>query len=223
MGRNDSTTEQDTPNLPSFASVHSDMPPARTKSPAKAAPTPKRVTRGAATPKDKAAMAAVEDDRKNEHIKAKAKFSPLGVLLRIVAACMLGPCVNHAMDLGSLEARVADLGFPFTLYPKVWAVMVLATETVGTLLIVSNKKPKLGATILLPKMLVAVYGHAMVDGFDTKFASGYASAYTPPGLSYGWSVGASWECGILGAGYFLITYGLLAMGKMPLKKKVKSA
>ena len=72
--------------------------------------------------------------------------------------------------------------------------------------------PRLGASVLLPKMIVAVYGHAFVDGFDEKFAASYASAYTPPGLSYNWSLGASWDCGFFGAGYYLIVYTLLALG-----------
>ena len=59
-------------------------------------------------------------------------------------------------------------------------------------------------------MLVAVYGHALIEGFDAKFAPSYANAFTPPGLSYNWSIGAGWECGFFGAGYYLIVYSLLA-------------
>jgi hypothetical protein len=60
-------------------------------------------------------------------------------------------------------------------------------------------------------MAVAVYGHAFVPGFDDKFAEAYSKAYTPPGLSFNWSVGSSWDCGFLGAGYFLIAYVGLAL------------
>lgn len=92
--------------------------------------------------------------------------------------------------------------------------MVSITETVGTLLIVfgyGTKAARFGALLLLPKMSVAVYGHAFVDGFDDKFGDAYKSAMTPTGLSYNWAVGASWECGYFGAGFFEIAYLLLAV------------
>lgn len=125
------------------------------------------------------------------------------------------------MDPSHLASRVADLGWPFSLHPTPWAYVVCTAETAGSLLIVSNKMPRFGALVLLPKMLVAVYGHAFVAGFDEKFAVSYANAYTPPGLSYNWSLGASWECGFFGAGWYLIVYALLALGigPSPLKKK----
>ena len=72
--------------------------------------------------------------------------------------------------------------------------------------------PRIGAALLLPKMAVACYGHAFVDGFDAKFANAYANAWTPPGCSYNWALGASWDCGFFGAGYYLIVYlAILAM------------
>ena len=140
------------------------------------------------------------------------KPSRLLVLLRLVAACMLGPCLHHIFDLSHLSTRVADLGWPFAPFATAWATVVCATETAGTLMIITNWMPRIGAAILLPKMIVAVYGHAFVEGFDAKFASSYATAYTPPGLSYNWSVGATWECGFFGAGYYLIVYALLIIG-----------
>lgn len=68
-----------------------------------------------------------------------------------------------------------------------------------------------GALLLLPKMAVATWGHAFVEGFDAKFAASYANAFTPPGLSYNWSLGASWECGFFGAGYFLLAYASILL------------
>eukprot|EP00310_Coccolithus_braarudii_P014628 CAMPEP_0183341124 /NCGR_PEP_ID=MMETSP0164_2-20130417/7431_1 /TAXON_ID=221442 /ORGANISM="Coccolithus pelagicus ssp braarudi, Strain PLY182g" /LENGTH=324 /DNA_ID=CAMNT_0025511359 /DNA_START=8 /DNA_END=982 /DNA_ORIENTATION=- len=133
------------------------------------------------------------------------------MLLACFSAAMLGPCVHHAIDLDNLSARVSDLGPPFDANPKPWAAMVCAVETVGTLLIVLRIAPRLGAMILLPKMAVATYGHALVEGFDAKFASAYANAYTPTGLSYNWSLGASWECGFFGAGYYLLVYLLITL------------
>ena len=125
---------------------------------------------------------------------------------------MLGPCAHHIYDLPQLARRVADLGEPFDVLPRTWAALVCLTETVGTLLIVTGKLPRVGAAVLVPKMAVATYGHAFIDGFDAKFDESYASAYTPPGLSYNWSVGSSWDCGFFGAGYFLIAYlALLAL------------
>ena len=59
--------------------------------------------------------------------------------------------------------------------------MVCATETVGTLLIATMKFPKLGAAVLLPKMIVAVYGHAFIEDFDAKFVSSCATASLKPG------------------------------------------
>ena len=51
----------------------------------------------------------------------------------------------------------------------------------------------------------------IVEGFDAKFAASYANAFTPPGLSYNWSLGASWECGFFGAGYFLLAYASILL------------
>lgn len=198
------------------------MPPAKSTRSKSPAPTPTRVTRRSATPADKQKLAKDEDNRKKEFTAAKEDkkkpkaFTPFRILrlaLVGIAACMLGPCISHAMDIGHLSNRVSDLGWPFTLQPTLWAALVCATETAGTLLIVTNILPRLGACILLPKMLVAVYGHALVPGFDAMFAKSYASAFTPPGLSYNWSVGASWDCGIFGAGYYLVAYVLLALLK----------
>ena len=142
----------------------------------------------------------------------------LSTLLRIastgIAACMAGPCFHHIIDAPQLSARVADLGAPFDLYPAFWALMVSITETVGTLLVVfgyGTKAARFGALLLLPKMTVACYGHAFVDGFDAKFGESYKNAMTPSGLSYNWAVGAGWECGIFGAGFFAIAYALLAV------------
>ena len=201
------------------------MPP-RTKSPAKTPPsTTKRMTRGSATPEVKASIAKTEAKRKEPPKKKKTKITKKMVMkysLVVIVAGMLGPCLNHAMDIDHLSSRVADLGFPFDAFrwaPLLLASVVAATETAGTLLIISNKTlrgyegRRIGAAILIPKMLVAVYGHAFVDGFDEKFGSSYASAYTPPGLSYNWAIGASWDCGFWGAGYYLIAYILLAVLK----------
>jgi len=128
-----------------------------------------------------------------------------------IAACMMGPCIHHTMGMNHLAARVADLGTPFDSAPMVWALLVCLTETVGTLLIVLRIAPRTGAVILIPKMAVATYGHAFVPGFDAKFQESYAGAWTPAGLSYNWAVGASWECGVLGAGYFLVAYSMIAL------------
>lgn len=155
-------------------------------------------------------MAAAAVQARTAEAPAPA-WSILHLALVGIAACMLGPCLHHALDLTQLSMRVADLGWPFALHPRAWAVLVCATETMGSLLIVSNILPRLGATVLLPKMVVAVYGHAFVEGFDAKFAPSYQSALTPPGLSYNWSIGARWECGIFGAGWFLLAYALLIM------------
>ena len=136
---------------------------------------------------------------------------------------MLGPCLHHIADLPHLAARVADLGPPFDAMPLMWAALVCATESIGTLLIVLGIAPRFGAAVLLPKMLVATYGHAFVDGFDEKFAVSYANALTPPGMSFNWSIGAGWECGFFGAGYYLISYAVLALlpthAASPLTKK----
>ena len=147
-------------------------------------------------------------------------------LLTLFCAAMLGPCLHHMLDLEALSARVSDLGPPFDENPKPWAVAVCAAETVGTLLIVLRVAPRIGALILLPKMVVAVYGHALVEGFDAKFADAYANAFTPAGLSYNWSLGASWECGFFGAGYYLLAYLLLILlptGAVPAQRKQKTA
>jgi len=135
----------------------------------------------------------------------------LHALLTCVAAAMLGPCLHHLLDLAHLAQRVADLGPPFDAMPMPWAVAVCATETLGSLLIVLRLAPRAGALLLLPKMAVATWGHAFVEGFDAKFAASYANAFTPPGLSYNWSLGASWECGFFGAGYFLLAYASILL------------
>ena len=132
--------------------------------------------------------------------------------LRLVAACMIGPCIAHALDFPKLVARVADLGQPFEMAPQLFAAAVALTETVGTLLILrGGLAARAGALLLLPKMLVACYGHAFVDGFDAKFAHSYAHAYVPPGLSYNFAIGARWDCGIFGAAYYALSYVGLAM------------
>ena len=140
-----------------------------------------------------------------------------------VAACMLGPCMHHVSDLSSLASRVADLGYPFNLAPTPWATVVAATETIGTVLCVfcGPRIGRFGAALLVPKMAVAVYGHAFVDGFDRAFDADYAGAYTPANLSYNWAVGASWECGFWGAGYYLVAY--LALLLLPDAAPNKSA
>ena len=129
----------------------------------------------------------------------RVSFTPL---LRVccfgIAACMLGPCVHHVYDMKQLAARVSDLGAPFDAAPSLFAALVCLTESIGTLLILSAQAPRLGAAVLLPKMAVATYGHAFIDDFDDKFTAAYAHAWTPPGCSYNWSVGSSWDCGFFG-------------------------
>ena len=145
-------------------------------------------------------------------------FAALRLCCVAIAACMAGPCLHHVLDLPHLSSRVADLGFPFSLAPLMWAAAVSATETLGTALCVfgrSSKLVRLGAALLIPKMAVAVYGHAFVAGFDAKFAASYANAYTPPGSSYNWALGASWDCGFWGAGYYLVAYMLLLLLPLP--------
>lgn len=136
---------------------------------------------------------------------------PARLAAKAVAACMLGPCLHHALDLTHLTSRVTDLGPPFDALPTAWALLVCLTETIGTLLIVIGLAPRFGAALLLPKMAVATYGHALVQGFDEKFAASYAHAYTPPGFSYNWAIGASWDCGIFGAGFYLLAYIILVV------------
>lgn len=146
-------------------------------------------------------------------LRTRGLLLGLGVahaLLACFSAAMIGPCIHHAMDLEQLSARVSDLGPPFAANPTPWAMAVCAVEIVGTALIVLRVAPRLGALILLPKMVVA-YGHAVIDGFDAKFAAPYANAYTPAGLSYNWALGASWECGFFGAGYYLLAYLLILL------------
>ena len=140
--------------------------------------------------------------------------------LQLIAACMLGPCVDHVLDIDHLSSRVADLGPPFSLAPTLFALAVVVTETAGTLLVVCGRAVshptfgtamRFGALLLLPKMLVACYGHAFVGGFDDKFAESYADAYVPPGLSYNFAIGARWDCGIFGAAWFALTYIILVL------------
>ena len=141
-------------------------------------------------------------------------FAVLRLCCVVIAACMVGPCIHHVSDLPHLASRVADLGFPFSLAPLAWAAAVSGTETLGTALCVfgyGSLYGRLGAALLIPKMAVAVYGHAFVEGFDAKFNASYAKAYTPPGLSYNWALGASWDCGFWGAGYYLVAYILLLL------------
>mmetsp|Transcript_104917 Transcript_104917/g.182379 ORF Transcript_104917/g.182379 Transcript_104917/m.182379 type:complete len:119 (-) Transcript_104917:44-400(-) len=110
------------------------------------------------------------------------------------------------------------LGWPFTVVPKLGAAAVLATETLGSLAIVfsSGLVCRLGAALLLPKMLVATYGHAMVDKFDDGFKDPESSFYKHhknailPGGSVNFEIGSSWQCGFFGAAWYLIAYAALA-------------
>ena len=73
---------------------------------------------------------------------------------------------------------------------------------------------RLGALMLLPKMLVAVYGHAAVKDFDAGFENGkdrkyYSNAIFPFGKGQNWAIGSSWQCGFLGAGWYMLVYGAL--------------
>eukprot|EP00747_Dinoflagellata_sp_TGD_P168477 gnl/TRDRNA2_/TRDRNA2_194934_c0_seq1.p1 gnl/TRDRNA2_/TRDRNA2_194934_c0~~gnl/TRDRNA2_/TRDRNA2_194934_c0_seq1.p1 ORF type:complete len:157 (+),score=21.48 gnl/TRDRNA2_/TRDRNA2_194934_c0_seq1:55-525(+) len=135
--------------------------------------------------------------------------------LRGVAGCMLFPCFHHCIDFPYLTDRVASLGRPFATFPKLWAAMVLATETLGSLVIVldSGIFCRLGAALLMPKMLVATYGHALVNNFDDGFNNSerpyYKNAFLPGG-SQNFAIGASWQCGFFGAAWYLIAYAALA-------------
>jgi len=162
-----------------------------------------------------------------ERIAALGAGVSLSAFVRIgcyaVAVCMLGPCVSHSVHLDELAMRVADLGAPFDAAPLLSAIAVCLAETLGTLAILLRLAPRLGAAALLPKMAVAVYGHAFVGGFDDKFARAYANAWHVPGTSYNWSIGSSWDCGFFGAGYFLLAYVAIALNMPPLPSACRGA
>ena len=73
------------------------------------------------------------------------RADPVYFTLVVVAACMLGPCLDHVLDLPHLSGRVAALGSPFDLLPTTMAASVALTETAGTLLIISLYAPRIGA------------------------------------------------------------------------------
>lgn len=132
--------------------------------------------------------------------------------LRGTTGCMLFPCLHHSMDFQYLADRVAALKtWPFATYPRIWAGIVLAVETCGSLAIVLGDDIlcKLGALVLIPKMVVAVYGHAAVDTFDDGFNNKdhpyYKNAILPYG-SQNWALGSSWQCGFFGAAWYLVGY-----------------
>merc|ERR1719408_807030 len=128
---------------------------------------------------------------------------------------MIFPCIHHAIDFPYLASRVSALGFPFSTFPKLWAGIVLVSETLGSLAIIldSGMACRIGAAILMPKMLVATYGHALVDKFDDGFNNPerpyYKNAILPFG-SQNFALGASWQCGFFGAAWYLIAYSVLA-------------
>eukprot|EP00928_Gymnodinium_smaydae_P054833 TRINITY_DN38536_c0_g1_i1.p1 TRINITY_DN38536_c0_g1~~TRINITY_DN38536_c0_g1_i1.p1 ORF type:complete len:176 (-),score=22.34 TRINITY_DN38536_c0_g1_i1:223-693(-) len=145
--------------------------------------------------------------------------------LRGIGSCMLFPCLHHCLDFQYLTSRVAALGAPFTVCPKLWAFLVLSTETAGTLAVLCGNEVvcRLGAALLLPKMLVATYGHAVVDKFDDGFNNPdrpyYKNAFLPGGTQ-NFAIGASWQCGFFGAAWYLIAYGALAAWSPAKKHKV---
>merc|ERR1712190_25083 len=99
---------------------------------------------------------------------------------------------------------------------------VLATETIGSLAIVldSGILCRIGAALLMPKMLVATYGHAIVNNFDDGFNNPEHPYYKNAillGGTQNFAVGASWQCGFFGAAWYLMVYMALAAG-IPGKK-----
>eukprot|EP00746_Dinoflagellata_sp_MGD_P087925 gnl/MRDRNA2_/MRDRNA2_348419_c0_seq1.p1 gnl/MRDRNA2_/MRDRNA2_348419_c0~~gnl/MRDRNA2_/MRDRNA2_348419_c0_seq1.p1 ORF type:complete len:112 (-),score=17.59 gnl/MRDRNA2_/MRDRNA2_348419_c0_seq1:130-432(-) len=93
--------------------------------------------------------------------------------------------------------------------------MVLVTETLGSLAIVldSGDFCRLGAALLMPKMLVATYGHAAVSKFDDGFNNPdhpYYKNAIMPGGTQNFAIGASWQCGFFGAAWYLMVYTALA-------------
>eukprot|EP00392_Amoebophrya_sp_AT5.2_P014179 g14321.t1 len=99
--------------------------------------------------------------------------------------------------------------------PKVFALLD-SFERVGT----AANCIRLGAVLLLPKMLVAVYGHGFVSNFDAGFNSKNHAYYENAVFPFGgdgqnWALGSSWQCGFFGAGWYLVAYALLAAGVGP--------
>ena len=64
----------------------------------------------------------------------------------LLSVIFLVSAFRHAIDFGSLVARLADKGFP---YPQIAGIGAIVLQTVGGLMLATGFQPRIGALMLM--------------------------------------------------------------------------